>query len=118
MSNPSQPLVHVLTAACSIVGREIPSLKRESAERAIVKTRDLLHEISGMLQVSQTDWILNMTHPTALDAHVIVFVARLKDAGRKELVPARIIDYADKQMDTALWKEMMQGRSTIPPGGF
>ena len=93
-------------------------MKQESAERAIVKTRDLLHEIGEVLQDSQTDWILNTTHPTALDAHVIVFIARLKEAGRRELVPARFMNYADKQMDTSLWREMMQGRSTIPPGGF
>ena len=107
-----------LTVACSIVSKEIPSLKRESAERAIVRTKDLLHELGEVLQDSQTDWILNTTHPTALDAHVIVFIARLKDAGRGELVRARIVNYADKQMDTASWKDMMQGRSTIPPGGF
>ena len=93
-------------------------MKRESAERAIVKTKNLSHEIGEMLQVSETDWILNTTHATALDAHVIVFVARLKDAGRGELVPARFMNFADKQMDTVAWKEMMQGRSTIPPGGF
>lgn len=107
-----------LTVACSIVSNEIPSLKRENAERAIVRTRDLLHELGEVLQDSQTDWILNTTHPTALDAHVIVFIARLKDAGRGELVPARFMNYADKHMDTATWRETMQGRSTIPPGGF
>lgn len=100
------------------MSKEIPSLKRESAELAIVKTRDFLHEICEMSQKSQTDWILNTTHPTALDAHIIVFVARLKDASRGELVPACIIDYAEKQMETAVWKEMMQGQSTIPTGGF
>lgn len=100
------------------MNKEIPSLKRESAERAIEKTTNLLHEISEMLRVSQTDWVLDTTHPTALDAHIIVFVARLKDAGREELVPARIVDYADKQMDTVVWKDMVQGRGTVPPGGF
>lgn len=113
-----QSWVQPLTVACSIVSKEIPSLKRESAELAIVKTSDFLHEICEMSQKSQTAWILDTTHPTALDAHVIVFLARLKDAGRRELIPARIIDYAGKQMDTVVWKEMMQGRSTIPPGGF
>ena len=110
-----QSWVQPLTVACSIVSKEIPSLKRESAELAIVKTSDFLHEICEMLQKSQTDWILNTTHPTA---HVIVFLARLKDAGRGKLIPARIIDYAEKQMETAVWKEMMQGQSTIPTGGF
>jgi hypothetical protein len=108
----------VLTVACSITGKELPSLKRETAEHAIVKTSDLVQEIDKVLKVSQTDWILNTTHPTALDAHVIVFVARLKDAGRGELVPACITDYADKQMDTAVWEAMVQGQGTVPPGGF
>ena len=118
MSDFPQSWVQVLTVACSIVSKEIPSLKRESAGRAIVKTKDLLNEIDEMLEVPQTDWILDTAHPTALDTQIIVFVTRLKDAGRGDLIPARINDYADKQMDTAVWKEMMQGRSTIPPGGF
>jgi hypothetical protein len=100
------------------VNKEIPSLKRESAERAIDKTRDLMHDIGEILQASRTDWILNATHPTALDAHIIVFVARLKDAGRGELMPARIVDYADRQMDTVVWEELVQGQGTVPPGGF
>jgi hypothetical protein len=107
-----------LTVDCSITSREIPSLKRESAERALVQTKDLLHEIGKTLQESQTDWILNTSHPTALDAHFIVFVARLKDAGRGELVPARTREYAVKQMNTAAWQAMMQGQGTVPPGGF
>ena len=118
MSDSPQFWVQALTVDCSIVGKEIPSLKRESAERAIVKSRDFLHEIDEMLQASQTAWILNTTYPTALDAHIIVFVARLKDAGRGELIPARVIEYANKQMDTVTWKEMVQGRGTVPPSGF
>ena len=108
----------MLTIERSIVTREIPSLKRESAEQAIVQCRDFLSEIDGMLQSSHTDWVLNTPHPTALDAHVIVFIARLRDAGRGELVPARVVDYADKQMDTDAWNGTMQGRGTVPPGGF
>lgn len=118
MSDFQQFWEQLLTVDCSITSREIPSLKRESAERAIVQTKILLQEIGKMLQESQTDWILDTPHPTALDAHFIVFVARLKDAGRGELVPARIIDYADKRMNTAVWKVMVQGQGTVPPGGF
>ena len=118
MSGSSAWYVQILTIERSIVTREISSLKRESAEHAIVQSRDFLDEIDGMLQLSHTDWVLDAPHPTALDAHVIVFVARLRDAGRGELVPARVIDYADKQMDTGAWKELMQGRGTVPPGGF
>jgi hypothetical protein len=107
-----------LTIAQSIVNREIPSLKRESAKRAIIQSAQLLGEVDELLHAAHSDWVLDTPHPTALDAHLIVFVARLKDAGRGELVPARVVKYADKAMDTSAWRDMMQGRQTIPPGGF
>ena len=110
--------MQLLTLDQSIVNREIPSLKRESAEHAIVLAKDFLSEIDSMLQASLTDWILSTPHPTALDAHVTVFAARLRDAGRGELVPLRITAYADKQMSTVAWKEMTRGRGTVPPSGF
>jgi hypothetical protein len=107
-----------LTIARSIVNREIPSLKRESAERAIVQSAQLLGEAEELLQASRSGWVLDTPHPTALDAHLIVFVARLRDAGRGELVPTLVVKYADGAMDTSAWRDMMQGRQTIPPGGF
>jgi hypothetical protein len=110
--------MQVLTIARSIVNREIPSLKRESAERAIVQSAQLLGEVDELLHTSHSGWVLDTPHPTALDAHLIVFVARLRDAGRGELVPNRVVKYADEAIDTSAWKDMMQGRQTIPPGGF
>lgn len=83
-----------------------------------MQTKQLLSTIDGMLQVSHSGWLLDTPHPTALDAHITVFVARLKDAGRGELVPVRATEYADRLMETPAWKDMMQGRQTVPPGGF
>jgi glutathione S-transferase len=100
------------------VNREIPSLKRESAERAIVQSAQLLGDLDELLRASHSGWVLNTPHPTALDAHLIVFVARLRDGGRGELVPTRVVKYADGAMETSAWKDMMQGRQTIPPDGF
>jgi hypothetical protein len=110
--------IQSLTIAQSIVNQEIPSLKRENAERAIVQSAQLLGEVDGLLQASRSGWVLDAPHPTALDAHLVVFVARLKDAGRGELVPARVMEYADRAMNASAWKAVMQGRQTIPPGGF
>lgn len=110
--------VSMLTIAHSIMTKEIPSLKKESAQHAIMQSKTLLSTIDGMLQDSLSGWILDTPHPTALDAHVIVFIARLKDAGRSELVPTLTTDYADRAMVTPAWKDMMQGRQTVPPGGF
>jgi hypothetical protein len=108
----------VLTMTQSIVNREIPSLRRESAERAIVQSAQLLGEVGELLQASHSGWVLDTPHPTALDAHLIVFVPRLRDAGRGELVPNRVVKYADRAMGISAWKDIMQGRQTIPPGGF
>jgi hypothetical protein len=110
--------MQALTTAQSIVNREIPSLKRESAECAIAQSAQFLGEVEELLHASHSGWVLDTPHPTALDAHLIVFVARLSDAGRGELLPARVLGYADKAMKTSAWKGMMQGRQTIPPGGF
>jgi hypothetical protein len=108
----------VLTMTQSIVNREIPSLKRESAERAIVQSVQLLGEAEELLQASYSGWVLDTPHPTALDAHLVIVVARLRDAGRGELVPNRVVRYANVAMETSAWKDMMQGRQTIPLGGF
>jgi hypothetical protein len=110
--------MQTLTIARSIVDREIPSLKRESAERAIVQSAQLLAEVDELLQASYSGWVLDTPYPTALDAHLIIVVARLRDAGRGELVPNRVVRYANVAMETSAWKDMMQGRQTIPLGGF
>jgi hypothetical protein len=34
------------------------------------------------------------------------------------LVPNRVVRYANVAMETSAWKDMMQGRQTIPLGGF
>jgi hypothetical protein len=110
--------MQTLTIARSLVDREIPSLKRENAERAIVQSAQLLAEVDELLQASYSGWVLDTPYPTALDAHLIIVVARLRDAGRGELVPNRVVRYANVAMETSAWKDMMQGRQTIPLGGF
>jgi hypothetical protein len=110
--------MQALTIPESIVNREIPSLKRESAERAIIQSAQLLGEVGELLQASHSGWVLGTPHPTALDAHLIVFVTRLRDAGRRKLIPTCVVKYTDGAMDASAWKDMMQGRQTIPPGGF
>jgi hypothetical protein len=29
-----------------------------------------------------------------------------------------VMDYSGRAMDASAWKDVMQGRETIPPGGF
>ena len=42
--------------------------------------------------------------PTAVDAHLIVFVGRLLDVGRDDPVPDALRKYAAKAMEQTEWK--------------
>ena len=59
-------------------------------------------------------WIYGKT-PTALDTHLVVFIARMIDVGRQELIPEKVKMYGDWAMQTPEWIKMMDGRSTMMP---
>ena len=75
-----------------------------------------------MLKASTTGarsgWVFGTEHPTAFDTHLVVFIARIRDAGRGELIPSRVMEYLQMAMEGDEWKEMMQGQRTVPEGGF
>lgn len=95
---------------------------RESADRAVLQTKELLGNVNEMLKASTTGarsgWVFGTEHPTAFDAHLVVFVARIRDAGRGELIPSRVIQYLEMAMEGDEWKNMMKGHRTVPDGGF
>lgn len=68
-----------------------------------------------LLDNSQTGWLFNFDKPSALDAHLVVFIARMMDINRGDLVPEALKGYAAKAMNGTEWKEVMQGRTTRPP---
>lgn len=49
----------------------------------------------------------------ALDAHLVVFIARMRDVDSFELIPQRLAQYADTAMESAEWKQVMGGRRTM-----
>ena len=53
--------------------------------------------------------------PTALDAHLVVFIARMLDVGRDSLIPARLQRYGSWAEKTPEWIQMMEGRRTMIP---
>lgn len=115
----------LITHTCfySIIQKEIPALKRESAERAVAQTRELFGKVDGMLKAADGDgrrasWVFGTAHPTAFDAHLVVYVARMRDVGRGELIPGRVMEYLERAMDGAEWREMTKGGKTVPDGGF
>ena len=58
-------------------------------------------------------WLLGLAQPSALGAHLITFIARMRDVGRKEIVPEALGRYVDAAMEQEEWRDMMQGRKTM-----
>lgn len=101
-----------------IKSRKLDGLEPQNVQKAIDNTKVFLDEISQRLESPKTGWILDTTEPTALDAHVVVFICRLQDIHRENLIPDRVHQYADVAMQQSAWKETMEGRRTLPVGGF
>ncbi|KIX06999.1 uncharacterized protein Z518_04975 [Rhinocladiella mackenziei CBS 650.93] len=59
-------------------------------------------------------WIFGeATGPTALDAHTIVFIARLLDAGRANLIGDDMLQWGKKHLESKEWQGIVQGRPTL-----
>lgn len=58
-------------------------------------------------------WLFDLLHPTALDAHLTTFIARMLDIGRDSIIPEKLKTYADRAMQTKEWNSVMQGRKTM-----
>ncbi|KAJ5818994.1 hypothetical protein N7474_004585 [Penicillium riverlandense] len=103
----------------SILEREkIEGLKADSIAMNVEKTRELMINLERYL--SQEDgqkglgmWLFGLDKPTALDAHLVVFIERMRDIGRSELIPEGLQAYADRAKMVTAWKSLMQGRSTM-----
>ncbi|KAI0129753.1 hypothetical protein BJ170DRAFT_617442 [Xylariales sp. AK1849] len=51
--------------------------------------------------------------PTVLDAHLVPFITRLVEAGRKGLVPEELLNYAQRIVDSPQWDQVTHGRRTL-----
>ena len=112
------PLGGSLIESCRIREGKLPGLEPQNVENAIRRTNVFLAEIAELLDHSTTGWILNTADPTALDAHVVVFICRLQDVDRQNLISDQVQQYAEVAMAQKAWEEVMSGRRTVPPGGF
>jgi len=49
-------------------------------------------------------WLFGLEKPSALDAHLVTFIKRMRDVGRKEIVPEALGNYADAAMAGEEWR--------------
>ena len=109
----------------SIRATRAPALSKEAVAVQETKALSFLSKIESLLAVSQDDedvgrgkgsfWIFGSADATALDAHVVPFIARLLDVGREAIFAdkAKVRAYAQRAFETDAWKDVMQGRKTV-----
>lgn len=82
-------------------------------ETQVEKSRNLLVKISDFYEPANGPWLWGQIGPTALDAQVAVFIARLHDVGRGELVPEKLAKLREHVIGMLDWQDLYQGRSTM-----
>jgi hypothetical protein len=80
------------------------------------RTKIFLSNVEMLLVPLSSPWLFGLLAPTALDAHLVTFLARLRDLGRNELISHSLRAYRDIAMETPEWCGVMNGRSTIYAG--
>lgn len=101
---------------CRVRATRAPVLAKEVVAVEESKACSFLSQIETLLAGSEesgSPWIFGTEDPTALDAHVVPFVARLIDVGRHWMLQDRVRAFAEHAFDADAWKEVMQGRKTV-----
>ncbi len=84
-----------------------------------------INHLVGLLEISHT-WNVKTSRDVsreslvakalpALDAHVVVFIARMYDVDRRNLIPEKLQQYGEKAMSDKVWQDLMEGRNTTGP---
>ncbi|KAH8812214.1 hypothetical protein F5884DRAFT_784746 [Xylogone sp. PMI_703] len=93
---------------------KVDGLTRPRIAEAEDRTRSILKKMEDLLnQQPPESWVFGSSSPTALDAHLIIFIARLCDIGRKDLIPKRVLEYGEMATKTPEWDQVMQGKRTV-----
>ena len=82
-------------------------------ETQVEKSKRFLVKIADLYEPSNGPWLWGHISPTALDAQVAVFIARLHDVGRGELVPEKLAKLCQHVIGMLEWQGLYQGRSTM-----
>lgn len=82
-----------------------------------MKTRTYFDKISNIIRAHNAEgaatWMFgDGIGRTALDAHTVVFMARLVDASRSSLITGNVLEYGSKHLKEESWTEITQGRRT------
>ncbi|KAF2769997.1 hypothetical protein EJ03DRAFT_343057 [Teratosphaeria nubilosa] len=93
---------------------KLAALTPEASKKNEQYTQQLVSQLVSNLEASKTGYLFGLERPSALDAHLVVFVARMLDIKRDDMIPTQLKSYAEKAMGGKEWQDVMQGRRTVP----
>ncbi|KAH8658333.1 hypothetical protein BX600DRAFT_468996 [Xylariales sp. PMI_506] len=95
--------------------QKLAGLEPEAVEAAETSAQALTAKLDAILRGHpKSGWLFGLEHPSALDAHVVVFIKRMLDVNRGGLIPEGVKAYAEAAMAGEAWNHVMQGRNTMP----
>ena len=95
---------------------KVNALEPTKTESEIENATAYLAEMASLLRPDAGQWLFGEQRPTALDANLVVMIARLQDVGRYYIIPDSLKKYGDMAMSTPEWLEVMQDRRTMYDG--
>jgi hypothetical protein len=96
----------------SVEKHKIGGIEPSQVGEEVQQAQSIMSKLASLLIEEQGPW-LHGHSATALNAHVIMFLARLQDAGRANLMPSRLRRYLAMVMETWKWQAVMAGNRTI-----
>lgn len=89
---------------------------QETLEKHIALTEEFLSKVQSLREKNGTntkDVYIFGANPSVLDTHTLVFLCRLVDVRRSELIPPALLEWVEHFRQGAAWKEVME----VVPGG-
>lgn len=94
----------------------------ESLDEATELTKKFLPKVQALMEknsaTTKNAYIFG-EQPTVLDAHVLVFLCRLYDLRKTELIPDVLLEWVEGFRKGEVWQKLMEsvpGGKTLPPG--
>ncbi|ETI27195.1 hypothetical protein G647_09878 [Cladophialophora carrionii CBS 160.54] len=96
---------------------KVHALEPAKMQAEVDKCQKYLNGLVPLLRPDSGPWLWGYQKPTALDADLVVLLARLQDVGRHGIIPQELKEYAEKAYQTPEWIKVMEGRTTMYDGG-
>jgi hypothetical protein len=114
------PLFRESNFVRSVKSSKVTGMEPEVIKEMEHRTKVILNRLADTLPENTHGsgagpWMFGLQEPSALDAHTIIFVERMRDVDRMGLVPEKLDAWSQKATEQEAWRNMMDGRRTMAP---